>query len=119
MKFKANTVDVVRRSLSACLLASACLASAAAHGGSIVINQADPNSSLQYKDDTGRTRDLLVSWSDLQLISKVKAFLLSKHGEAGRGMPYMVDRRSQTVSVLVDRSSNRYEVVSFGELKDF
>lgn len=119
MTFNANIFDSLRRPLAALALLSATLMGVSAHAGSIVINQADPNGSLQYKDDTGRTKDLLVSWSDLQLISKVKSYLLSKHGESGRLMPYMIDRSSQTVNVLVDRSADIYESVSFAQLKGF
>ena len=98
---------------------AALLPSALAVAGSIVINQADPDGSLRYQDDTGRSRDLLVSWSDLELIAKVKGYLIAKHGEPGRSMPYMIDRASQTINVLVDRSAGRYESVSFGQLKAF
>jgi len=95
------------------------LPSVSAFAGSIVINQADPNGSLRYEDDTGRSRDLLVSWSDLQLIAKVKSYLIAKHGEPGRAMPYMIDRASQTINVLVNRPAGKYESVSFAQLKDF
>ena len=119
MMFYANIFDSLRKPLAALALLSATLVGVSAYAGSIVINQADPNGSLQYKDDTGRTKDLLVSWSDLQLIAKVKGYLLSKHGEPGRSMPYMIDRSTQTVNVLVDRSAGLYESVSFAQLKGF
>jgi hypothetical protein len=119
MTIYANICDSLRKPLAALALLCVTLVSVSAHAGSIVINQADPNGSLQYKDDAGRTKDLLVSWSDLQLIAKVKGYLLSKHGEPGRSMPYMIDRSSQTVNVLVDRSASVYESVSFAQLKDF
>ena len=87
--------------------------------GSIVINNAAPDSSLQYRDDAGKVKDLVVTWSDLQLISKVKGFLVSKFGEQGRVMPYMIDRATQTVNVLVDRSAGRYESFGFAQLNAF
>jgi hypothetical protein len=90
---------------------------APAFAGSIVINQAMPNSSLRYQDDAGQSQDLQVSWSDLQLISKVKTFLVAKHGENGRGLPYMIDRTTQSVNVLVDRATASYETVTFAQLQ--
>lgn len=93
---------------------------APAFAGSIVINEADPNGVLQMRDESGRVvKTLSVSWSELQLISKVKGYLVAKHGEPGRTMPYMIDKQAQTVSVLVDRAAGRYETVTFGQLADF
>ena len=97
----------------------ALLAASPAFAGSIVINTASPNTALQYKDDNGTVKDLVVTWSDLQLISKVKGFLIAKHGEPGRNMPYMIDRATQTVKVLVDRGAGTYESVAFSELSGF
>lgn len=90
-----------------------------AFAGSIVINDSAPDVPLQLRDDAGRVRNLRVTWNDLQLIAKVKAYLSAKHGDAGKNHPYMVDRVSQTVSILVDRSTDRYETVPFSALKDF
>lgn len=92
----------------------------AALAGSIVINEADPNGVLQMRDESGRVvKTLAVSWSELQLISKVRGYLVAKHGEPGRTMPYMIDKQEQTVSVLVDRAAGRYEKVTFGQLVDY
>jgi hypothetical protein len=120
MYCRAATNPVPRVAVLAAIAAiGASLAAQAAHAGSIVINAADPNSSLQYKDDSGRTKDLVVTWSEVQTIAKVKAYLVASYGQSGRDMPYMIDRSSQSVSVLVDRASGRYETVSFGQLRDF
>jgi hypothetical protein len=88
-----------------------------AFAGSIVINAADPDSALKYQDDAGTTKVLSVSWSDIQLVSKVNAYLLKN--QSGRDLPYMIDRASQTVSILVNRSAGTYQKISFSDLKDF
>jgi ABC-type proline/glycine betaine transport system substrate-binding protein len=95
------------------------LVAGAASAGSIVINDKDPESALEYRDDAGKTKNLIVSWSDLQLIAKVKAYLLKTYGAAGKEKPYMIDRASQSVSILVDRAKATYETLSFADLKDF
>jgi len=122
-----SSSKILRHPPSFAAVAAAALASSVtllavspAFAGSIVINASAPNTALQYKDDNGTVKDLVVTWSDLQLISKVKGFLIAKYGEPGRNMPYMIDRATQTVKVLVDRAgAGTYESVAFSGLSGF
>ena len=101
---------------AAFVLAVSVISFVPAFGGSIVINDADPDSSLKYLDESGSTKDLRVTWTDLQLISRVKAYLLKNHG--GKDLPFMIDRASKSVSILTDRTKGTYSNISFSDLKD-
>ena len=90
------------------------LISSFSFAGSIVINASQPDSALTYQDDSGTTKNLSVSWTDIQLVSKVNNYLQSNY--TGTQLPYMIDRSSQTVSILVDKSAATFVKVRFSDL---
>ena len=93
------------------------LASHFATAGSIVINnppQPQPK-KLSIVDD-GQTYETELTWFDLKLSAAIKVWLDNRFGSDRSDYPYLVDQKSRTVSVLVDRESGRYEVISFESL---
>lgn len=96
------------------LVTSHVLISANALAGSIVINVPPPKKlSLQ---EEGRTLDLEMTYTDVQVSAAVKKWLDQRYGTERGEYPYMVDKHSQTVTILVDRTSGRYEVIPFSQL---
>jgi hypothetical protein len=108
--------DYLRKPVFLAVLMSCATAPAASFAGTIVINSRDANALLKYLDDNGAEENLLVSWSELRLTSKVKSYLVSTYGPAGKDFPFMIDRASQTVRILVDRALGKYETIALSSL---
>ncbi|NBO37187.1 hypothetical protein EBU99_01245 [bacterium] len=98
-----------------CLVILQGVVSATALAGSIVINNPPGAKRLAYSDND-RSVELELTWSDIEVIAGVKRWLDNKYGAQRSDYPFMIDQQSKTVSILVDRSANRYEVVSFDQL---
>lgn len=97
------------------LVISQIVVSASALAGSIVINVPPPKKlSLQ---EEGRTLELELTYTDVHVSAAVKKWLDQRFGSERGEYPYMVDKQSQTVTILVDRSAGRYEVIPFSQLK--
>lgn len=86
-----------------------------AFAGSIVINVPPPK-KLSYQDE-GKTVELELTWTDVQVSAAVKSWLDRKFGAVRGDYPYMIDKQSQTVTILVDRAAGQYEVIPIQELK--
>jgi hypothetical protein len=102
-----------KRFLASCLLAFAPLAAQA--GGSIVINASSPAADLVYQDQTGSSRQLRVSWSDIQIMDATRRFMVSEFGRQGQDQPFYIHRNAQKVSYYspVER---KYIDISFSDL---
>ena len=91
--------------------------SLSAVAGSIVINnppQPQPK-KLSIVED-GQVFETELTETDLQISARVKLWLDSRYGAERADFPYMVDRLSGTVSILIDRATGRYETVSLQQL---
>ncbi|MBM3382038.1 MAG: hypothetical protein FJY29_06305 [Betaproteobacteria bacterium] len=91
--------------------------SLSAFAGSIVINnppQPQPK-KLSIVED-GQTFETELTETDLQVSARVKLWLDSRFGTERAEYPYMVDRLSGTVTILIDREQGRYETVSIQQL---
>ncbi|NBW81072.1 hypothetical protein EBR21_04890 [bacterium] len=86
-----------------------------AHAGSIVINVPPPK-KLSYQED-GRTIELEMTKTDVEVSAALKTWLDRRFGSNRGDYPYMVDKQSNTVTVLVDRATGKFEVVPISELK--
>lgn len=87
-----------------------------AHAGSIVINNPPPKKlSLQQGN---KTVELEMSATDVQVSAQLKTWLDVRFGTERGDYPYMIDKQSQTVTVLVDRSAGKYEVIPMSQLKE-
>ncbi len=84
-------------------------------GGSIVINSAAPSSELVYNDDSGSSRRLKVSWSDIQVMDAARRFLVERFGRSGRDQPFYINRQTQMVSYY-SPVEERYQEISIREL---
>jgi hypothetical protein len=83
--------------------------------GSIVISGPSPK-RLAYQEGAVSV-ELEMTFTDIQISAAVKKWLDSRYGMQRGEYPYMIDKQSKTVSVLVERASGRYEVIPFSELK--
>lgn len=86
-----------------------------AHAGSIVINVPPPK-KLSYQED-GRTVELEMTMTDVQVSAALKKWLDRRFGNNRGEYPYMIDKQSKTVTILVDRASGSFEVVPISDLK--
>jgi hypothetical protein len=89
--------------------------SASAFAGSIVINVPPPK-KLSYQEQ-GKTVELEMTLTDVKVSAAVKLWLDNKFGQARGDYPYMIDKESQTVTILVDRAAGQFEVVPISQLK--
>ena len=108
---------MMKNSLSLCVLFAACFAlfQAAFAGGSIVINASAPASELVYREDSGTTKSLKVTWNDIQIIDAMRRFMTSRFGAAGADQPFYINRKASNVSYL-DPSTETYAEISFRDL---
>lgn len=89
-----------------------------AHAGSIVINnppQPQPKKLSVVED--GLSYETELTWLDLKVSAGIKLWLDERFGSTRSDYPYLIDRQSQTVSILIDRATGRYEIVSFEQLQ--
>lgn len=102
-----------RRHVAVAILALAPFSAQA--GGSIVINASSPAADLVYQDQRGSSRQLKVSWSDIQIMDATRRFLVTEFGRQGQDQPFYINRKEQKVSYFspVERA---YLNVSFREL---
>lgn len=88
---------------------------AAQAGGSIVINASSPAADLVYQDQGGSSRQLKVSWSDIQIMDAARRFLVTEFGRQGQDQPFYINRREQKVSYF-SPVAKTYLDISFDEL---
>lgn len=84
-------------------------------GGSIVINASAPASELVYREDSGATKALKVTWTDIQVIDAMRRFMTGKFGAAGADQPFYINRKASKVSYF-DPTTETYSEVGFREL---
>jgi hypothetical protein len=85
--------------------------------GSIVINnppQPQPK-KLSIVED-GQSFETELTETDLQISARVKLWLDTRYGTEREQFPYMIDRASGSVSILVNREEGRYETIDIHKL---
>jgi hypothetical protein len=87
-----------------------------AHAGSIVINNPPPK-KLSLQEDN-KTVELEMTATDVKVAAALKTWLDRRFGTQRGDYPYMIDKQTQTVTILVDRAAGQYEVVPMEQLKE-
>jgi hypothetical protein len=87
-----------------------------AHAGSIVINN-PPAKKLSLQEEN-KTVELEMTADDVRISAGLKTWLDRRFGSQRGDYPYMIDKQTRTVTVLVDRAAGQYEVIPISQLKE-
>lgn len=101
--------------LAAVVMAQGFMSVSALASGSIVIN--GPATKRLSYEDAGQTRELEMTLTDIEVSAAVKTWLDQRYGKNRGEYPYMFDKQSGTVTILVDRLTAKYEIVPLSQLK--
>lgn len=84
--------------------------------GSIVINNGAPRAELMFRSASGESRQLNVSWTDIQVLGALRRYLTAEFGATeAEALPFTLNRQRLEVSFYNPRSG-AYETLPFVDL---